>query len=101
MAELVPADQIEGIVGVDRHATEHWGRAVSAEETVYILHSQECQDSDVDLRRCPFTLALDRGIQHYLPWSGWRHVQDRPVRLEIFQGFLVPDLLTVKEVLRG
>lgn len=96
MSNLVPADSIEKIVGIARHATDHYGRADSAEKTVYILHSQECKDSTPDLRDCPFSIALDRGIEHFWPWTGWRHVQDQAVRLEISRGYLVPDWPAVK-----
>ena len=59
MSKLVPASKIEGIVGARRHPTNHQGRAVSAEQTVYVLHSKECLDSGIDLRRCPFSVAMD------------------------------------------
>ncbi len=62
MTNLVDPDRIEGIVGARRHETLHIGRAVSAEQTVYILHSQECKDSGIDLRSCEYSVALDRGI---------------------------------------
>jgi len=84
MSNLVPADRIEAIVGAVRHPTDHIGRAVSAEETVYILHSQECRDSGVDLRECPYSLALDFGVD----LSGW--VEDVPVRLAFVDDRLVP-----------
>jgi len=83
MSDLVPADRIEAIVGVARHPTDHIGRAVSAEETVYILHSQECRDSGVDLRECPYSLALDFGIDP----GAW--VKDAPVRLAFVDDRLV------------
>ena len=62
MADHVSADRIAGIVGATRHLTEHIARAVSAEQRVYILHSHECLYEYLDLRQCPFSLALDRGI---------------------------------------
>ena len=62
MSDLVPADRIETIVGARRHLIDHIGRAVSAEDTVYILHSHACKDSGIDLRDCAFSLALDDGI---------------------------------------
>jgi hypothetical protein len=99
VSELVDPTGIEAIVGVSRHATEHYGRAVSAEQRVYILHSAECRDSGRDLRECPFSIALDRGIEHDLPRPGWRSVQDRPVRLEIAAGYLVPDFETYRAAL--
>jgi hypothetical protein len=57
---------------------------VSAEETVYVLHSQECKDSGIDLRDCEFSIALDRGI----PLDRWEHHQDMPVVLSIRDGRL-------------
>lgn len=97
MSDLVDPTEIETIVGVSRHTTEHWGRAVSAEQTVYILHSQECRDSGIDLRECPYSVALDRGIEDWFPWAGWRRVQDQAVRLELSRGYLMPAIDTVKE----
>lgn len=99
MTELVNPSEIEAVVGVSRHATEHWGRAVSAEETVYILHSQACKDSGIDLRQCPYSIALDRGIDHFLPWTGWRRVPDRAVRLDLVSGYLMPDFVTVQQAI--
>lgn len=86
MSDLVPATDIEQIVGAPRHTTMHIGRAVSSEETVYILHSQECRDSGIDLRECPLSIALDLGIE--LPsWTGY---EDRPVALGVIHERLVP-----------
>lgn len=79
MTDLVPAEDIERIVGVERHSTEHWGRAVSAEGRVYILHSRECLDSGRDLRECPYSLALDNGIDPF----DWTENEDVPVSLWI------------------
>lgn len=59
MAELVDPAEIEQIVGFARHATRHYARVVSAEQVVYILHSQRCVSSGRDLRECPFSIALD------------------------------------------
>lgn len=73
MSALVPSEDIERIVGARRRANRHLARAVSAEETVYILHSAECRGSGIDLRDCPFSLALDNGIR----LDEWR--QDVPV----------------------
>ena len=92
MTDLVPEDEIEGIVGVFRHDAHHFGRADSARETVFILHSEQCRASTPDLRDCPFSVALDRGIRHPIPWSWWSAVQDRPVRLELDTGYLMPKL---------
>ena len=96
MSRLESASTVEQKVGMKRHLTDHIGRVVSAEQRVYILHSVECRNSGIDLRDCEFSIALDRGIDKAIPWSGWRHVQDSPVRVEIFRGYLVPELATVK-----
>jgi hypothetical protein len=87
VTDLVDAEEIERIVGIRRHPTEHWGRAVSAEQTVFILHSAECRADGRDLRWCPFSLALDEGIDAE-DWAGW---EDRPVRLAIADYLLVPN----------
>ena len=90
MSDLVPAEDIEQIVGVERHETDHYARAVSAEQTVYILHSWACLDSGRDLRRCPISLALDNGIRLH-EWT-----EDVPVKVRIEGVFentrLVPDV---------
>ena len=84
MTDIVPADQIEGIVGARRHATHHLGRAVSAEQRVYILHSRACKESGLDLRACSYSAALDLGIDV----EAWE--QDVTVSLVIQGGVLVP-----------
>lgn len=76
MTDLVPADEIEAIVGVARHQSKHFARAVSAERKVYILHSQGCLDDEIDLRDCPYSLALDRGIDDIF-------VEDVPVHVTV------------------
>jgi hypothetical protein len=87
MSDLVPADRIEAIVGVSRHPWEHWGRAVSAEQTVYILHSVACRDSGIDLRDCAYSIALDNGINDLSNWIGR---EDTPVQLSIDRSWLIP-----------
>lgn len=90
MSDLVPPDKIEQIVGARRHRTAHIVRAVSSEQTVYILHSQECLNDcfirGVDLRHCRFSLALDRGIEP----ERWVGLEDRPFVAGVWQGRLVP-----------
>ncbi len=98
--ERVPADKIEEIVGVSRDPVTHWGRAVSEEERVYILHSAECRASMEDLLECEYSRALGRGIDCGFPWTLWRHVQDQPVPLEIFDGYVLPALAVVKAAVR-
>lgn len=82
MSDLVPTGDIERIVGARRHQDKHYGRAVSSEQTVYILHSKECLDSDVDLRDCLFSIALDRGISP----NRWADFEDVPVELWVSAG---------------
>lgn len=70
-------DKIEGIVGASRHPDRHIGRAVSSEQRVYILHSGRCFNRGGDLRLCPYSLALDAGIEP----ESW--TEDVPVLLSI------------------
>lgn len=86
MSNLVPAEEIEQIVGARRHAHQHLGRADSATETVYVLHSQRCKDSGIDLRECDWSLALDRGIDP----DDWEGYEDRPVALAFRSRRLFP-----------
>ena len=79
MNAIVNTDEIEQIVGIERHQTRHYANAVSAEETVYILHSHACKDSGIDLRECRYSKALDLGIEMYV----WAEYQDRPMRAAI------------------
>ena len=86
MSELVPASDIERIVGIARHRQAHYARAITAEQTVYILHSQRCLDTGIDLRDCRFSVALDQGIRE----SDWEGRFDRPVPLGVWGGRLIP-----------
>lgn len=90
MSELVDPAEIERIVGVLRHPTKHWARAVSEEQTVYILHSQECKDTQDDLRDCQFSIALEAGLEDV--WKYWEDLQDTPVAVRIWYGYLVPPM---------
>jgi hypothetical protein len=89
MTNLVPTDQIESIVGAQRHPTDHIARYVTAEQTVYILHSHACKDWTLDLRNCPYSIALDRG-QGEDAAPHWQAQADRPVRVQIIDGWLKP-----------
>jgi hypothetical protein len=84
MSQRVDSSKIEGIVGVSRHPTDHYGRAVSAEQVFYILHSQRCVDELDDLRDCDYSRALDETV------IDDRWVQDEPVVLAVEDWFLVP-----------
>lgn len=81
MSALVPAEDIETIVGQERHKVCHYGRAVTAEQTLYILHSHACKDLGADLRGCEYSIALDRGID----MARWWGFEDEAVALYIDQ----------------
>jgi hypothetical protein len=85
MTNIVPADEIEQIVGIQRHRVAHYGRAVSAEQTVYILHSHKCRDSGIDLRSCAFSIALDEGVDE----GELVRMEVQPVPLGIWRGRLL------------
>lgn len=84
MVKRVPKEKIEDIVGVKRADFEHWGIARSKDETVYVLHSQACLDTDRIMYDCIYTVAQERGID----LDRW--VQDKPVQLRVEGGRLVP-----------
>jgi hypothetical protein len=86
VTELVDPAEIETIVGVWRHPVDHVARARSAEQKVYILHSVACVSVTADLRECPFSVALDRGIDLEV----WKDLEDRPVTIEIRDDRVVP-----------
>lgn len=87
MSELVDPAEIERIVGIDRHATRHYARAIRAEQTVYILHSHRCKNSGHDLRECGFSIALDKGID----LATWEGHEDKAVRVVVNRsGRLIP-----------
>ena len=90
MTDRVPAEQIEKIVGRKRSDREHYARAVSAEQTVYVLHSRECLALNADLRDCPWSLALDRGID----LDEW--VEDVPLTVYVRSGRLLPSPAEVR-----
>lgn len=81
MSKLVRAEDIEAIVGQERHKRVHYGRAVTTEQTLYILHSRECLESGIDLRGCEYSTALDNGIDP----AQWRGFEDEAVALYIDQ----------------
>ncbi|WP_054953069.1 hypothetical protein [Flaviflexus massiliensis] len=93
MTHLVHPEEIETIVGATREQSRHIARAVSSEQTVYILHSVECRDTVEDLRNCDFSLALDRGINP----DHWSEYEDRPVHVSVLNGQLIP----LKELVNG
>ena len=88
MSRLESTETILAVVGVERHASLHIGRAVSADQRVYILHSEKCLATEHDLRNCKFSIALDAGIRMEL----WAHRQDVPVLLGVdpVRGDLIP-----------
>ena len=88
MTDLVKSEDIEAYVGVKRNSQDvHYGRAVSATGHWFILHSQKCIDSGIDLRDCEYSLALDRKVN----LEAWLDRLDMPVVLRIWNGRLIPD----------
>lgn len=79
MTDLVAPETIGGIVGAPRDETLHIGRAVSDDATVYVLHSAQCLEMYDDARDCPFSRALDVGVDG----GAWEHFTDMPVVLKI------------------
>lgn len=77
MTRPVPADEIEAIVGASRDRERHIARAASAEQTVYILHPDECAARLMHrpLTECRFSRCLDLGID----LTRWADSMDRPV----------------------
>ena len=87
MTELVDQAEIERIVGAHRHPHLHAARAITAEQRVYILHSQTCLDSGADLRECRVSIALDLGITPDM----WAESYDIPVVVGLApNGRLIP-----------
>lgn len=87
MTDIVDPGSIEKIVGAPRSLAHHYGRAVSAEQRIYILHSKVCLDSGIDLRSCPFSVALDLGESQVVPLQ-----RDVPRLLGITADGLLADL---------
>lgn len=87
MSDLVPAEDIERVVGARRHEVQHLARAVSSEQTVYLLHSAHCVGTGNDLRKCIYSLALDEGID---PSDWGSDYEDRPVVATVYKGRLFP-----------
>lgn len=86
MTDLVDPHRIEDIVGAPRNVRRHVGRAVSSEQTVYILHSTICKNTTEDLRTCSYSRLLDGGIDPEA-WADW---QDQPVVLGMDRRGLIP-----------
>lgn len=59
MTRTEDPDKILEIMGVERHPTRHYARAVTADQRIYILHSQACVNQHEDLRDCGISMALD------------------------------------------
>lgn len=84
MVNQVAPEVIESIVGVERDELYHYGRAVSDEGMMYILHSQRCKDAGA-IKVCRYSKALANGLS-----DEWDYIMDVPVRLSVNEGFLNP-----------
>lgn len=76
---LVDVNDIENIVGYRRHPEFHIARAISEEEHIYVLHSKDCHKANDDPTTCPFSVAVDAGIDTDL----WQYYYDAPVRVYV------------------
>lgn len=85
MVSVVPADEIETIVGTRRKAQQHIARASSQDEQIYVLHSALCVKRR-EITECAYTQALDNGINMEV----WEDHQDEPVEVMVSNGRLVP-----------
>lgn len=92
MSRIEPAETIEATVGIKRSRSWHFARAVSAEQRVYVLHSEACMKANPDPRACTYSVALDLGID----LGVWSEHEDRAVWVQIDSdhGDLVPLDLT-------
>jgi hypothetical protein len=59
MVEKVNPEDIEAIFGVPRFPTWHLGLADPHSEVFYIMHSQECLDTNKSVLECKFSHVLD------------------------------------------
>lgn len=66
--ELADVETIEEKVVSKRHLHYHLGRVRTDEKVFYILHSQACKDTGIDLRQCVFSLAFDKTSPY--SWNG-------------------------------
>lgn len=99
MSQVESAARTLAVVGVPRHAEWHMAKAVSAEQRVYILHSEACIASGIDLRECEFSMALDLGIDAD-QWSGWEDVAV-PVTIDVDAEDLIPSLAAIDALTEG
>lgn len=91
MSELVPEEEIEGIVGCRREEALHIGRLEMYPWRFYIMHSAECKATTPDLRECGFSKALDDamscGFDDGTPLMDWLDtVGFAPAPIEIVDG---------------
>lgn len=93
---MTDAEILEHFGGADaRHRTRHTAKAVSAEQRVYILHSWDCKNNVRDLRSCPYSAALDHGIDI----ERWAPHEDKVVFCEVIYTYVGPELVPSKETL--
>lgn len=84
MTELVDPEEIEEIVGKRRDYIGHWAKARSEDKKVYLLHPTPCLKNESDLRNCPYSRALDNGID-IREWT-----EDVAFLVEVGDGHLRP-----------
>jgi hypothetical protein len=73
--------EIEAVVGVARHATKHFARAV--DEEIYVLHSRECLDHLATYTSNLNDCEVARRTREHVEASLLRRLQDNPTAVQI------------------
>lgn len=98
MPEPIPATEVETLVGIQRHATDHYARSDSKARRTYVLHSKEClsEADDLPAADCVFSAAQDLGIDEVA--SEWEGCEDQPLKVELDDdGYMVPAYVEIPE----
>ena len=97
MVTPIPAEEVETLVGRQRHETLHFARADTKAQRTYVLHSVECLNIEgLPSPSCAFITAQEQGIDEV---SGeWEGCEDQPIQIEIDDdGFMVPTYIEIPE----
>lgn len=86
MTECVTWEQMQEVFGIPRLDHVHVAKAVSDEQVLYILHSQDCLDRTEDLRTCPYAEAQNQGVDE----AAWEPYLDKIVVVALMQNWTGP-----------
>lgn len=82
MTTPVDPTLIEEIVGIARHATEHYARLDSQSQQTYVLHSAEClTEVGTPAPDCPYTAAQENGVLDNI--GDWFAAENQPVIVDL------------------